>query len=347
MKYLRKTPIGPAIISKRIAASVWKAFFPRKKNVRILKRLYLRDSAVFCRFAWKLAGMRKPPRYVSSSHINFVKDVTSFREDILSDGTYCVTEVGRVTSQHDADGARVISRGNEFLTEVAVSKCLQSFVNPFLPSPTFCVAQASWTSASSTYGNIAMEFAGETLSDIIDDLTVDELRSVTLQVAVALSWAQKKIHFKHHDLHSQNIYVIRKKVPQTWTTPSGLVVNLPAFNVQARISDFGLSSATDPISLTRHCRIDFDSLNVENRRVWGDWNNELANNEGYDFLFFVNEGLASKKESHTRFFRTILDAFRVLSPGIRVSRKEGRPLTSVPISPEQILSHILTHKREA
>lgn len=345
MKYIRKTPIGPAIISKQIASSVWKAFFPKKRNVRILKRLNLKDSAVFCRYAWKVAGLRKPPIFVKSSNVNLVKEVTSYKEDIRSDGTYCVTEVERVTSFHDEDGARVISRGNEFVTEVEVSRCLQSFVNPFLPLPTFCVAKASWKTAN--YGNIAMEFAGETLRDCLDSLSEDELRSVTLQVAVALAWAQDKIHFKHHDLHTQNIFVLRKKVPQRWSLPSGFVVNLPATNVQAQISDFGLSSATDPTAFTRHCRIDFDSLNVENKRIWGDWNNTLKNNEGYDFLFFVFEAKDVKNEANARFFRTIVEAYKLLCPGIRMSKKEGRPLISVPVSPEQILRHILTNTQGA
>jgi hypothetical protein len=338
MKYIRKTPLGPAIVSTNIAETVWKVFFPRRKDIKILKRLHLRDRAVFCKFAWKLAGKRRPPKIVKTTCISFVKDITSHKEDIRSDSQFCVTEVERVTYPHDKDGARVISKGNEFVTEIAVSKCLEIHVNPFLPSPTFCVAKASWK--SNKFGNIAMEHAGTTLGDCIDDLSLDELRSISMQVAVALSWAQKNVHFKHHDLHSGNIYVTRKRVPPVWTTPSGISVTLPSVSVQARISDFGLSSATDPITYTRHCRIDYDSLNIQNKRVWGEWNDALKGNEGYDFLFFAYENISTKNVSKASFFSDLVDVYRIGYPATKISKKEGRPLVDTPISPDQIVGHL-------
>lgn len=341
MKFMKRTPIGPMILKKRIAhgetAAVWSAFFPKKRMAKFVKRIHLKESAVFARVLWRQAGLQFPRYRLNNISSAFVKGIAPYKTDLISDATHCVTSIQSVAFPYDSEGARVIRKGNEYITEVSVGNCLHKYVNPHLPCATFCRNSANWKSSNGLYGNIAMEDAGVSLNECIDKLSLEELQSVVCQVLVALSWAQKLVQFKHHDLHTGNVFVIRKNVQSEWKTPNGVILRLPATSVRAIIADFGLSAATDPTTLTRHCRIDYSFLAVGSK-AWGIWEHELMGNEGYDAVVFLRG--EQDTSVHSQWLRSVMQLCRNLFPKLRVS-KNDRPLVRVPFTPEDLLRCML------
>lgn len=317
-------------------ASVWRARFPKRRKVGIVKRISLRRTAVYARFAWRAAGLASPLHRVSGEDEAFVRGIAGSCYDLEASEETCVVPLDCVYAPTKADGAQKLLRGNEYCTEVAVGVCLTRRVNAALPAPTFCRIQAAWRSAA--FGNILMEHAGKSLESCLDSLTLAQLQSVVLQVLVALAWAQKRAHFKHHDLHPGNVFIKRSEVPAAWHTPSGTCVHLPDTSLRAVIADFGLSAATDSRSAIRHCRADYALMSTEGR-AWGAWTERLEGDEGYDIMVLIS---ALREDAtvpaQSAWVRSLEKAARELAPALRMSNR-GRPLTRVGFAPEQLLRH--------
>jgi serine/threonine protein kinase len=319
-------------------ASVWKAYFPAKHAFKIVKRIPFDRSRVFCSFKWKEAGHKLPKKRILLTSSRFIGKLFADREDVKLLKNECASTIVAATKENEdkSDGSNIILLGNEFLTEVGVGSCLSIYVNSCLPISTFCTLQAAWSTPQ--HGNIAMSHAGECFGDVINELNLSQVQSIVIQVLVALSWAQKKCHFKHHDLHSGNVFVKSKQIDDKWSSPHGLSLKIPDKTMQAVIADFGLSAATDPQTKIRHERIDYSLLNTQ-AVVWGDWNGTLKENEGYDMIVFLSCILRdAENRSSKMWLRKTLQAARSLMKGLRISRND-RPLVKVPLTPDDLLRH--------
>ena len=331
-------PLGKMKLIKRIGrgcnSSAWSAQFSKGYKRKIVKRIKLIENIVYCRFAWREALCGAPRKKLRGVPVEFIRGLSDSREELQESSACCISELVSATSPSILNGAQSLLLSNTFLTEIAVAHCLGKHVNPFLPSATFCKMDAAWTSTH--YGNIAMQYAGTSLEDCINDLTLEELQSTVVQVLMALSWAQDKVHFKHHDLHTGNVYISRNPVPKVWKTLEGTAVTLPTTALKVIIADFGLSAVSDPRTSTRHCRVDYELLNIDSRS-WGAWSHELCENEGYDFsvLLFsmITEIECADKK---RWLKSLERCFRSMQPRMKFSNR-SRPLQKVGIKPSEFL----------
>lgn len=334
MKLIRKIGSGNN-------SSAWSAQFSKGYKRKIVKRIKLSDNDVYCRFAWREAKCLKPRFLLKGVPIEYIRNISDSPENLQESSKYCISKLICATGECTQDGAQNLILSNTFLTEVAVGYCLVRHVNPYLPSATFCRMENAWITQN--YGNIAMQYAGTSLEECINDLRLEELQSVVLQVLISLNWAQHKINFKHHDLHTGNVYVSKTLVPWEWKTVSGQRFELPSCALKAVIADFGLSAATDPGTALRHCRVDYELLGI-NHCSWGEWSNELRGNEGYDFsvllLGMVEEVECKEKK---KWLKNVEKMFRRLQPRMKFS-KRTRPLQKVGVHPENLLQTEIFHE---
>ena len=317
------------------SSTAWIAQFSKGFKRKVLKRISIDENEVFCRFAWHQAKS-KPLTSVKGVPMEFLSGIAGERCELQETFYHCIAKLISATQDCAKDGAHSLYLTTTFLTEVAVNYCLCKHVNIMLPSPTFCKMEGAWT--SQLYGNIAMDFAGKAfLDDCAEEMSLEDFKSVLIQILIALSWAQTKVYFKHHDLHNGNIFVLNKLVPETWTTPCGVKYLLPSTKIKATIADFGLSAITDPQTCVRHARVDYELMNVD-AKSWGTWTHELEGNEGYDFavLFFCLIKDIKNLEKR-KWLKTIEKKFRSMQPKLKVSFR-ARPLQIVSITPERMLS---------
>lgn len=326
----KKKPFGKIQYKKCIGqgsnASVWRAYFPKIHETKIIKRINFDRSRIYCDYDWGIAN-KTPTLNIRVGDFSCIRELWSERI-----GTTIETAILHLKR----DGAEKFLLGNEFATEVAVGACLKLYVNNCLPCNTFCNLEEAWS--EKYYGIIAMSHAGKSIVDVLDDLDLIQIQSIVLQVLIALSWAQEKTHFKHHDLHTGNVFVRNKDVCESWTTPSGLKINLPSTDKQAVIADFGLSAATDPESLIRHSRIDYNLMSTD-RKGWGAWNDILENNRGYDIIVFLS-CMAEDTLMFTskKWIQETLKIARSLVPKFKIS-SINRPQSDVNFLPDDLLMH--------
>ena len=177
-----------------------------------------------------------------------------------------------------------------------------------------------------------MPFAGKELSDW--ELSSSRLQSVVVQVMIALYWAQHLHHFKHHDLHSSNVFFHDEQVPEVWTLPDGRRVRLPDTSIRAVIADFGHASFTD--NGYRFTRMDVKDLDVG--PAWGRWNSRLEGNEGYDLAVLVDTLLAEVDAKPSRLFLTsLMRAMTSIHP-FHMTAKH-RPVTNVRVTMFDLFNH--------
>jgi hypothetical protein len=363
-KITKKLPFGKMFLGPKIGsgcnASVFTAYFPAVDSELIVKRINLEKATVFGRLYWQEAGLKKPPKkQIKVALENHVIGLSADFDELIDKENVssteidteksCIVQIKSIIKEHSdvttVDGAQRLYRGNEYLNEAAVGRVIDETVNTKLPSPIFCKMLGTWE--TSAYGNIVMEDAGQSLGDNMYTLSVNEIKSIVLQVIIGIIWGQHCAHFKHHDLHSGNVFFIKKRIKKRWLLPSGLSVSLPHAGVQAVIADFGLSSITDSRNCTRYCRIDYGILDVR-EKGWGTWNEVLKGNEGYDIAVFLQSlcedchFFQSEVEEETRNW--ILNSFKILkslSPPLRMSKKQGRPFKDVSIDMEEFIKKLL------
>lgn len=241
------------------------------------------------------------------------------RVRVANDGvTVCSTDgrvvQGSVERVHDRRGSSkklctwmetawvsesALVKGNEFFHEAAVSRLVQQHLADIPVFSRGLLKTAGWQGSSHKAVLTFQRVQGEELERIVNDMTLEEMRSVMLQVLAAICIAQQRIQLKHHDLHLFNVLITPKEEmePSVWTVnlPCGRV-DVPLVGLHATIIDFGLSAATDPSTQKRHVRLDEELLMKKPRSEdsemtddddWGVWGPELASDTGYDFVMFV------------------------------------------------------------
>lgn len=185
-------------------------------------------------------------------------------------------------------------RANEFFHEAAISSLVKTYLADV---PAFARSAYEGAALNIKGGHGYLSFRrveGVELETVVNDLDADEMRSIMLQVFAAICVAQQRIQLKHHDLHLFNVIVSPTKDgdPTVWTVelPFG-TVQIPIVGFHATIIDYGLSSATDPVSKKRIARLDEELLTKPKRDEpsddWGVWGPELEGDTGYDAAMFV------------------------------------------------------------
>jgi serine/threonine protein kinase len=368
----KQKPMGKMILKYRIGsgcnATVYSAYFPSLNTSKIVKRINLDFSSLYCLLKWKRAGLKLPKKYVPDAPEHCVENLYSNIEEIeetlqLTGGKkgkggvktllarkvgsdLCISRISCAIRKNakEIDGATTVSMAEEFINEVEVGKVVRDVVNQVLPSPTFCRVFETWK--TTVYGNIAMEDAGVSLEDVIYKMKLNQFKSIILQILISLCWAQKVSYFKHHDLHSGNAFMKRRNVKKTWELPSGSSITLPDTNYQAIIADFGLSSITDPRTKTRHCRLDYGILDTE-ERGWGIWEDGLEGNEGYDIAVLLHSLIddCDRYDGYIdpdieEWVQNLMKLLRSQCPQMRISKKQGRPLCNIPLNVEEYILNI-------
>lgn len=224
--------------------------------------------------------------------------------------------------------------GNEFINEASINNLLRLFT---LPKTHFvCAANSCWS--SQLFGNILMPYSGVPFEDELEKCSVYDIQSIIVRSMLALVAAQDTIQLKHHDLHSGNVFIMKRPLQEDIIHASGFHLRLPSSSYSCKIADFGFSAATDPRTGIRFERVDYSRLDV-NPRIWGEWNGSLEGNEGYDVVTLLGslrtECRGKAKKWVEEVMREIREAVKPLT--LRVSSVCGRPLTCVPLSPRKML----------
>jgi hypothetical protein len=184
-------------------------------------------------------------------------------------------------------------KSNEFFHEAGISKLVKDHL---FDLPTFARGALQTAKLDSKGGRGWLTFLrvpGVELETVVNDLTLEDMKSVMLQVLASICIAQDRIQLKHHDLHLFNVLVHANDTPQQqWSvqTKYGLL-HIPIAGMHASIIDYGLSSATDPESGKRLVRLDEDLLTKPKKDEpsddWGVWGPKLEGDTGYDVAMFV------------------------------------------------------------
>ena len=300
--------------------SVWWASVNGKK--RVVKRMKVDYVKVYV--GLKIRSRRNVPlRGVAIKHISCI---SSERD---RESPY-IFHFGH--QPYNKDGADILILGNTYFTEKAVGECLNIHVNNRLPFPTFCIQDESWRSES--HYNISMEYAGVEMGAFLEALTLEDLKSIVMQILISMAWAQKLCHFKHHDMHPGNIFIEKTEVPLVWVLPNGKCMEIGG-TYCARIADFGLSAITNPVSCTRHARVDYE-LNSVSHKSWGKWDHIYEGNEGYDVAVFLGCLRDDVEGDKKRWVSKLLRELQKHSTPFKISRK-GRPSEAVTCTTEAFL----------
>jgi hypothetical protein len=237
------------------------------------------------------------------------------------------------------DGAEKLYRCNEFLTEAIVGLLLDQY----LPLPNFVSTKDAWIRQAT--GFILQEYAGTSLYKNMAGLSLDEFKSVIMQTLVALSIAQDKLQFKHHDVHLENIFVRHVKDTETFgsktlrsspfwsytlTLPNGerRECYIRHCGLLAKFGDYGLASITDPKERVRYERVDMPILDATEIE-WGSWNGSLENCKSYDALvllskFFLFDEITKCPKEHVQWAQGAYQAIKSMDPTVECSNI-GRP----------------------
>jgi serine/threonine protein kinase len=281
-----------------------------RRALSVVKEIHIEDDMVLCENTGNVRGMP--------------------HSEVVFGGK---NEIHWSLQSHTKDDATQICRASSWKTECVVSHALM-FVNRYLPSPVFTIIREAWTTEKKRY--VCMPFAGTTLGYL--SLPPKMFQSIILQVMVGLAWAQHRAHFKHHDLHSDNVFVTSKRVPKMWPLPNGRIVMLPDTTVSASIADYGQSSVT--FKSTRFTRIDVHDLDLS--RKWGSWNSILQGNEGYDMavlLKSLEEDCDDSEVENLEFLQRVESAMKDLCP--YTMSKFGRPYSKIGVTIVDTLQHPL------
>ena len=322
-------------VAKGSSATIWTSQLKikgKKPKKFVTKRIHKNRNEIVGVYNWKKAGMiiapqkTRAPLKLNCITLDLDFDFKNLKKD------ECVLSMRNAYAEWKKDDAIKLSLRTNYITECMIAKVLRKKVSPFLPVPIFCRIKANFSTLY--HHNIVMDYAGSELETMADDLTLNEFKSIVLQVLIALSWSQHLVKFKHHDLHPGNVYFKYKKISQNWKLPSGKEIMLPSNNVEAIIADFGLSVAN--VGTTRIGRLDFPLLSTDNNKKWGEWDYDLVGNEGYDVIVLLDSLKDDTVGKQYEWIKQLLDKIKEKLPTLKIS-SINRPLCKVNITPEEIL----------
>ena len=215
------------------------------------------------------------------------------------------------TESCSRDGATSLVRLNEYLNEGIVGLALSK-----LQLPHIIKTLDIWIDEAT--GFILQEYGGSALLKAMADLSLEEFKSIVMQVLVTTAVAQRELSFKHHDLHLENVFINRLKdqtcngltlnSKNSWQyNVGGQKIQIKHCGVLAKIGDYGLASITE--SSVRYERADYsilDGAEVE----WGQWTGTLEGQGLYDAVVFLSKFFMEDESSfcpidHLKWIRKV------------------------------------------
>ena len=286
------------------------------------------------------------------------KKFYDLKEDVCYEGTNPVTHkttlesnperyMEWITSQKEAVETSVLkeritltsARFSEFVNESLCHILLTDLVAKHL-TPHLVMAFRSLECEN--VGYLLQERIDSTLEETLErDPQIDSrgLASLYLQIFVTLHILQETCGFKHHDLHTDNIFIKKISPTMVWKGErmdqathfqyilgNGVTLCIPNIGYIVKIGDFGIGSM-DAFG-RRIQRLDMGTHARQPR--WGPWDAKLTNCRGYDGQVLM--GVPPFDDVSWRFkdknTKVIMKRLRVAAQGLngKLSASKHRPL---------------------
>ena len=144
----------------------------------------------------------------------------------------------------------------------------------------------------------------------VERVTKEAVVSIVFQALFALAFMQDACKLKHHDLHTNNVFI--KEITADTTFRGGALNDaawfhyhlhgqdffVPNCGLLAKIGDFGMASLD--VHGKRLGRTDIALFN-DNPKKWGAWSTELDGNEGYDTQLLFADTRSTCKDAFRDF----------------------------------------------
>lgn len=260
-----------------------------------------------------------------------------------------------------------------FLAEVVLNRIVTSKLVYGGLTPHFMVCQSTGINEKNR-GSLLLERLDASIGDLLNDPDVErdllgdmcridaqDILVFYVQLLHALHVAQTTLRLKHHDLHTENVFVrvlhdgdcwegepVMEYTHLCYHVSRDLRLYVPNTGLWAKIGDLGMASLQLPDG--RRCgRGDMEDFNTSaDKKSWGVWN--LRDEPAYDMMLFFGDpvyerrtrfwGNMKLKRMHQRLRRLIFG-----SRG-RVSRDRGRPTQLTRVTPGQILERMFGQPEE-
>jgi hypothetical protein len=352
----RKCTLGKYQTLQKLEAKIYTVFFKKTNEVKILKKVSESEYGLYCTFK---KHMKKTNKNKYGCKGELKKNINSimFKEESYKNKN--VFPFHWSFSQWKENNSIKLCSSTAFLNECSINEILKENVSFY--STFFCKYDTAWK--SKRQGNILMDYGGKCLTKICKYLELADIQCIVFQVLVALAWSQKEVHFKHQDLHTGNVYILfdevegetrnvfvpklctkedtlgttllRKKQKNNNNSIETICFHMPK-RVTIKIADFGFSSATNPVTLRRHCRADLHML--EQGKKWGEFNEKLYGNEGYDMLYFLSILKQDVKERESlRWIKSLITKINdIQGTKVKIS-SYGRPLENCNVHPYELI----------
>jgi hypothetical protein len=198
---------------------------------------------------------------------------------------------------------------NEYMNEALVGLLVHEYLDPVLPH--YVSIYDAWI--HNAFGFLLQDYGGQSCLKILSDMSLEEFKSLVLQVLVAIAFGQTILGLKHHDVHLENVFVTRlnaqgplKQFPDatkcaTWSykLSKDIHFTFDHCHVLGRLGDFGLASANDPNSKIRFERVDYPLLDI-GETEWGAWNGSMDSCASYDMMTFLSKFFLEHESAYIR-----------------------------------------------
>lgn len=208
--------------------------------------------------------------------------------------------VGKVAylTTYDDKMKPVKIRLNEFLNEATVGLIVSQTVG--LKVPHIVMTRDAWI--DDAHGHILQDYGGISLFKNMADLTLQEFKSIVMQMLVTIALGQEACQLKHHDVHLDNVFLNRLKPSDSfngqvlsskpkWSyslqgSKGPVHISIEHCGILAKLGDFGLSSAS--LDGVRFERVDYPLLDAAEKE-WGEWSGTLEGQKTYDVAVFLSK----------------------------------------------------------
>lgn len=351
LTYVRKCKYGKYKIIKKIDKKIFSVVFKKDTSIKVLKKVSDFEYGLYCNYKKGFKKTNKARYGAKGVDKNQIKDV--FYEDYDRKNMYPF--YWSIVPKTNTNVELMFS--GSFINEVCVNDILKTYVKHY--KDFFCGYETAWK--SKRQGNIILEYGGKPLEKVLEYLNLEDLKCIVFQVLVALSWGQRQVHLKHHDLHTENVFIqllettslhsavdTEYEVPvceKGFTHPFALLKNEPVKVLKykipkryhIRLADFGFSCATNPRTQRRTTRADYDLLETGTKK-WGEFSETLYENEGYDMVYFLNSLKDEVTYQNRAWLKTVLNKINELNgKKVKVSTY-CRPLDRCKVSPYDVLT---------
>ena len=315
------------------------------------------------------------PRNHDDAQDDDMEDCSSSSSDSEDSSAHSSEEVEEAAEAEEAEEAEeqqqhVMDDGSapqprielsEFFLEAAVGKLMNSALLDTGATPHVIKTRDCF--AHEGRGYLVLDRADGCLCDALRDrmggslrLKPEDVAGVYVQVLHTLQLAQSVLRLKHHDLHTNNVFLKRLRPGDTWrgadlaaATHFKYMVNDCALYVPNAtgyipwIADLGFCSAitASGVRLERADLASFGVASPGSRQHWGEWSPELRGCRGYDVQVLVGDAGCTLLKKHNRLGKSsklrALHSRMSAALGWNPRKPAGRPKVVSDVPPGQVL----------